>query len=151
LVPGVPVPPWTDATWIDLLPTRVPDLDSPAELTRYEDWLALVEVLAAVRPGELRYLGFPSDRQLEIADELARAAARRIEEEEDVGSPASERLRRLLMRAASVPGPRPFTFHVADVLDLEAIDEGADPAASGSLAPDAMASALVGRILSDLG
>jgi hypothetical protein len=146
-LPDAQPPPWIRSTWMELRPERPPHVDSPIELSRYEDWLTLVEVLQELRPDELGHLGFHGERQLEIADHLASAVERRIEEE-DVGSIAAERLRRLLWRVARVfdmPIARPL-----EVADIEAVDVLESGTQTESAVDDYAASVFVARILADL-
>ena len=96
-----PSPPWLTATWIDLLPGDPPDLDSPAELTRYEDWLILAHAVKATRPQWLLRLGFPGD-QPGIAVQLAAAVRPLIDSEPH--SPRAARVSRLLMEVADLLG-----------------------------------------------
>jgi hypothetical protein len=59
LLPEPPRWPRLDRTWIELLPTQPVDIHSREELVRFDDWLALAEILSAFAPHELERLGFP--------------------------------------------------------------------------------------------
>ncbi|MFZ1993853.1 MAG: hypothetical protein WAU75_07070 [Solirubrobacteraceae bacterium] len=76
-------PTFLSATWADLLPTALPELDDLPEMQRFTDWRTLCELVAAFSPDLLDELGYgPPQRTLLGAfnnrerAELARLARR---------------------------------------------------------------------------
>jgi hypothetical protein len=61
------------ATWIELLPTAVPDLTAAAQVAALDDWLALAELLAAHAPDTLKRFGFPGTQQATMQTIVASA------------------------------------------------------------------------------
>jgi hypothetical protein len=75
-----PSPPAPALTWFELVPTDSVDLE--LEAPAFDDWTALVELLAAHAPDTLRVLGFPNDHRQVIrrfVEDAARAAREDVE------------------------------------------------------------------------
>ena len=115
-LPEVPSPPWLTATWVDLLPGAPPDLGSPEELTRYEQWLLLAQTLKATRPDRLLRLGFPGEQE-RIARRLAQAARPLIADAP--ASPRAARISRLLLQAADLFAQDDLVWNSALAVDRE--------------------------------
>jgi hypothetical protein len=97
-LPEQPDRPQLAATWIDLLPTEIADLDDDAELARFDEWTALADLLSEHAPEQLASFGFPERQQRKaIAGfvESARLLADRIRE-----SPRRELVAGILRRLA---------------------------------------------------
>ena len=75
---GEPPPlPELAPTWIELLPTDRIDLDSPADVARFDDWTALGELLQEHSPKQLEAFGFPDQQRSTISifvDDVRRIA-----------------------------------------------------------------------------
>jgi hypothetical protein len=151
LLPENSWPPWFAATIDDLRPRRAPDHDSPAELSRYDEWLTLVETLQELSPLGLdahEDLGFP-DEHAALAHELLQAARPLLSSES--ASPRAVHISRLLMRAYDLLGWRPSNL----ALSVHAQQQWADRQESREVRGrhDLAATTdelLVGRVLADL-
>ena len=120
LLPENSCPPWLAAIIDQLRPQRAPDHHSPAELSRYDEWLTLVETLQELSPGGLdahEDLGFP-DEHAALAHELLQAARPLLSSES--ASPRAVHISRLLMRAY-------------DLLGLEALEPGPQRACTAAV------------------
>jgi hypothetical protein len=62
---GSPAAPELARTWFELLPTDRIDLNSPSDLTRFDEWSALAELLSERAPDSLAAYGFP-ERHREV-------------------------------------------------------------------------------------
>jgi hypothetical protein len=91
-----PPAPRLGPSWIDLLPTEAVDLTSRADLVRFDDWLALADVLASFAPYELERLGFPQRQDHVFARFVLDAAARAPEETEELVTRILRRIRTLV-------------------------------------------------------
>ena len=144
LVPDAIRPPWLPCTWIETLPLAVPDLASSAELTRFEDWLALVEMLRELDPEVLDDLGGIPPRQIEIAHEVLAGLDQACE---GAGPARAERLNALALRIGRALG-----VHAKARAELAMIAEVEERVAQleAEKLPD-LRVGLVSRVLADLG
>jgi hypothetical protein len=95
LLPEPPHWPRLDRTWIELLPTQQVDVGSREDLVRFDEWLAVAEVLRAFAPEELERLGFPV-RQHDVFSAFVENAARAASDEaEALVTQALRRIRRV--------------------------------------------------------
>jgi hypothetical protein len=62
-----PPPPELAPTWIELLPSDRIDLDSTADVTSFDDWTALGELLQEHSPKQLEAFGFPDQQRNTIS------------------------------------------------------------------------------------
>jgi hypothetical protein len=114
-----PEPPRLGATWIELLPTEVPDpADGPA-LAAFEDWLRLAATLRAHARPQLHAFGFP-ERQRAVLTGLLDAAATALA----AGTPTSPLLASCVERVASlVADESPYaTLLAAQLRPVELVD-----------------------------
>ncbi|MBD0329063.1 MAG: hypothetical protein ICV64_03055 [Thermoleophilia bacterium] len=109
-VPDPPAAPQLARTWFELVPTDAVDLGSRDELARFDEWLALVEVLGRLAPDELDRLRFP-EAQRHILDEFVRAAATAPAETEELVAQALNRVRRV------APDQAPAAFRAKRALE----------------------------------
>ena len=63
-LPEPPAPPSAAATWFDLVPAGMVDLE--ADALAFDDWTALVELLADRAPGALAAFDFPAKQRLSM-------------------------------------------------------------------------------------
>ena len=150
LVTDRPKQSWLTATWLELLPTSPPDPNSPAELTRYEEWLSLTEALLELDQPQLSALGFPG-AQLEIARGFAEQARSLLQSEPS--SPRARHISQLLVRAADALGRSPLWLGVAAGVIFEQRISEAETATHlrpGVPLEVAMKDELVARVLADL-
>jgi hypothetical protein len=102
LAAWVPEPPRTpryDRTWIELLPTRPVDIRSRPEVVRFDDWLALAEVIRASEPEALERLGFPH-RQHDVLSAFVQVAALADTDAPELITTALARIRRIAPQLA---------------------------------------------------
>jgi hypothetical protein len=93
-IPEPPEPPRFDWTWVELLPTRPIDIRSRHELVRFDDWLALAEVLGTSAPAELERLGFPGG-QHDVLSAFVQVAALAETDTPELLTTALARIRRI--------------------------------------------------------
>ena len=92
--PEPPPRPAIGRTWIELLPTEPVDVDSREELARFDEWLALAEVLALFTPDELDRFEFP-ERQHDVFADFVAAAREPSAETEQLVTQILDRIRRV--------------------------------------------------------
>lgn len=140
--------PELSVTWVDLLPTRAPRLDDRVEMERFNDWLALCEMLHRYDPA-LR-----SERREHhelMAEFLDGADLRRLEQSPQ-SLPANE-LEQVLHALASIavlaPELGPYVEHLAGALRRSRAAAASAP--TGSEQPLYVGEAFdVHRVLADL-
>jgi hypothetical protein len=94
VVPDAPAAPQLTRAWAHLVP--VPPFDSPEEIARADDWLALAELIEEYLPSDMHTLGFP-DRYGDVFQALLDAV--------QTGAPDDPRLVQALGRLSRlVPG-----------------------------------------------
>ena len=156
-LPERPDAPEIATTWIELVPTDVPDVDDAADLAQWDEWSALAELLGEHEPGALATFGFPERHGISIATFVAEArfaaAALRT-------SPRRELVVQILRRFASLaPGYSNGAASVATALNWPTATEVSTPprrAISPELlqildaTPPESERALVERVLRDL-
>jgi hypothetical protein len=89
-----PPAPGVAGTWIELLPTGPVYLGSREEIIRFDEWLALADVLRAFAPEELERFEFP-ERQRHVFAAFVSAATKPPPEAEDVVTHVLNRIRRV--------------------------------------------------------
>jgi hypothetical protein len=72
-LPEPPEPPSPAATWFDLVPTE--PIDVVDDAFAFDDWTALVQLLAERAPESLAAFGFPDKQRLAITQFVAQAAS----------------------------------------------------------------------------
>jgi hypothetical protein len=77
-LPERPDPPELATTWIELVPTGVPDVDDAAELAQWDEWSALAELLNEHAPARLDDLGFPEAQAAAIGAFIAGVDSKEI-------------------------------------------------------------------------
>jgi hypothetical protein len=90
-LPHPPHAPTLAPTWIELVPSEPIDLSSRPELSRFDECLALVEILSTFAPRELERFGFPHQQKRVFAQFVEDVATRPPDE-------ADELLERILLR-----------------------------------------------------
>jgi hypothetical protein len=68
LLSPMPAPPELAVTWVELLPTAVPELADRSGLERFGDWLTLAVLLHDYDPEVLEPLGFPTQGRILLDD-----------------------------------------------------------------------------------
>lgn len=101
-------------TWIELLPTDPIDIRSREALVRFDEWLALAEVLRAFAPEEIEGFEFP-ERQHDVFAAFVVAATQPPDEAEELVAQILNRIRRI------APAHAPAAAHATHA--LEAKDE----------------------------
>ncbi len=114
-----PLPPALSVTWVELLPTRVPELDDRVGLERFADWLAMCELLWGYHgPGLRGELGFGSDQIRLLTEFMYRVDDRRAQR--DSAPIAAASLDPILRALRSIASLRPelggYADHIAYVL-----------------------------------
>jgi hypothetical protein len=103
-----PHPPSAAPAWFDLVPTG--RVDIVADAVEFDDWAALVELLAERAPGALQALGFPDKQRLvllQFIDDAQDAV------DESIDLPHVDAVIRSLMRLAAVGLDAERAFRVA--------------------------------------
>jgi hypothetical protein len=80
--------------WIELLPTEPVQLRSLEELVRFDEWLALADVLRVYAPEELERFAFP-ERQSDVLASFVDAATTCPDDAEDLVTQILRRIRRV--------------------------------------------------------
>jgi hypothetical protein len=93
-LPQPPPAPGVARTWIELLPTDRVDLRSREDLVRFDEWLALADVLLAFAPDELERFDFP-DRHDPVFAAFVVAATQPPDETEALVAQILSRIRRV--------------------------------------------------------
>jgi hypothetical protein len=91
-VPEPPPAPGLARSWIELLPTEPVDLGSREEVVRFDEWLALADVLRAFAPEELERYEFP-ERQHHVVAAFVIAATKSPPEAEELVTQVLNRIR----------------------------------------------------------
>ena len=88
-----PVPP-VAPLWIELLPTQLVHLRSQDELVRFDEWLALADVLRLFAPQELEHFQFP-ERHHDVLARFVAASAMCPDDTEELVTQILRRIRRV--------------------------------------------------------
>lgn len=137
-------------TWIEVLPVGGFDVHSDSDLSRWEDWVALVRLLTAYRRDELKPFGYPG-RQLDALTELTSQAVGVVRSGASVDDYG--RLARLVRQVLALPALRSDwrTNQELEAWVREAAVAEPEPAWSSEWRPSYSGErSIVDRILRDL-
>jgi len=141
-----PSAPEVARTWIELLPTGPIDLKSREALVRFDEWLALAEVLTAFAPEQFERFAFP-ERQHQVFAAFVVAATQPPVEAEELVAQILGRIRRVAPAYAPAAAQATHALEAKDEAWFEVRFE-THPRRPEAAPTDRI---LVERVLSDLG
>lgn len=108
-----PPAPCVDRLWIELLPTEPVHLRARHELVRFDEWLALADVLRLLAPEELQRFGFP-ERQHDVLAGFVAASTMCPDDAEELVTQILRRIRRAAPSYAPAAAEATHTLEAKD-------------------------------------